>query len=339
MSDARATLSGAQKAAVVLMNMEPTRAASVMKQMSEAEAEEITAEIVRLRRVDSGVAEAVMVEFHELSVRGGMQTRGGRDVAVGLLEASFGSERAAGLMSRVASSMTGRAFEFLDEVDPVQVGALLSSELPQTIALVLAHLRPERAAAALAGLDPAARTSVAHAIATMGTATEEAVKVVAETLKARAGAVVSTRDSADAVGGVQPLVDIINRADIATERAVLDGLEAKDPEMAEQVRSRMLTFEDIVRLDRRAVQQVLRGLGAAVLALAMKGAPQSVVEVIHANVSERNRELIDDETRTQGPVRASQVEEARAEVVRSIRELEAEGTITLHRADEDDYVE
>ncbi|MET0724739.1 MAG: flagellar motor switch protein FliG [Leifsonia sp.] len=339
MSDSTATLNGAQKAAVVLMNMEPTRAAEVMRQLSDIEAEEITSEIMRLRRVDSTTADDVLAEFHELSVRGGVQTRGGRDVAAGLLEASFGAERAAGLMNRVASSMAGRAFEFLDEVDPVQVRTLLEAELPQTIALVLASLRAEQAAAVMTGLESEVRTAVAHAIATMGTATPQAVKVVAETVKARAGAVVASRGTADSLGGVQPLVDIINRADVGTERAVLDGLDLRDPELAEEVRSRMLTFVDIVRLDRRAVQQVLRGIDAAVLAVAMKGAPEAVIAVINANVSERNRELIDDEARLLGPVRSAQVEEARSEVVRSIRALEAEGTITLHRADEDDYVE
>ncbi|KQQ95546.1 MULTISPECIES: flagellar motor switch protein FliG [Microbacteriaceae] len=339
MTENRAVLNGAQKAAVVLMNMEPTRAAEVMKQLNDLEAEEITSEIMRLRRVDSATADGVLAEFHELSVRGSLQTRGGRDVAVGLLEASFGAERAAGVLSRVASSMAGRAFEFLDEVDAAQVRTLVEAELPQTIALVLASLRAEHAAAVMAGLEPEARTAVAHAIATMGTATPEAVKVVAETLKSRAGAVVASRESGDAVGGVQPLVDIINRADVGTERAVLDGLDIRDPELAEEVRSRMLTFGDIVRLDRKAVQQVLRGIDAPVLALAMKGAPEPVIEVIHANVSERNRELIDDEARLLGPVRSAQVEEARAEVVRSIRTLEAEGVITLHRAEEDDLVE
>lgn len=332
-------LSGTQKAAVVLMNMDPARAAEVMKQFDEHEAEEIAGEIVRLRRVDAAVAESTLAEFHTLATRGARQTRGGKDFATGLLEASFGAEKAAGVMSRVASSMAGRAFEFLDAAEPAQLQTLLADELPQTAALVLAHLRPEHASAVLAGFDEAARTDVAQCIATMGSATPEAVRILADTLKLRAGAVVAARDSFEVVGGVQPLVEIINRADLATERAVLDGLELRDPALAEEVRSRMLTFADIVRLDPRDVQQVLRGINVAVLAIAMKGAPAPVADMIRRNMSERNRELLDDEIGSTGPLRLSQVEEARAEVVRAIRNLEADGRITVQRGDEDAYVE
>jgi len=332
-------LTGPQKVAVILMQMEQSRAATVMQQFSEDEAAEITTEIVRMRRVDAAVAESTVAEFHELSVSGQHQPRGGHDVAIGLLEASFGSERAAGVMERLASNMARKTFEFLDEADPGQVVALLDGELPQTIALVLAHVRPPQASAVLAGLDLDVRADVAQAIATMGTATPEAVGIVAATLKIRAGAVVAPRDQIEVVGGIQPLVEIINRSDSATERALLDGLDARDPELAEEVRSRMLTFEDIVRLETRDIQQVLRGIDAAVLALAMKGAPSAVTEVIRGNVSARNAELLDDELASLGPVRRSQVEEARAEVVRAIRELEALGSITVHRADDDALVE
>lgn len=339
MSEATAVLTGTQKVAVVLMNMDPLRAAEVMKQFNDAEAEEIAAEIIRLRRVDSAVAERTIEEFHELTIKGGRGARGGKDFAAGLLEASFGSERAAGVMNRVASSMAGRAFEFLDTAEPGQLITLLDGELPQTIALVLAHLRPERASPVLSALDPQLRTDVAQAIGTMGTAAPEAVRIVADNLKQRASAVVTSRETTDVVGGIQPLVEIINRSDVSTERAVLDGLDGLDPQLAEEVRSRMLTFADLVKFERKDVQQVLRGIDAAVLAVAMKGSSEAVTEVIRANISERNKEILEDEIQALGPVRMTQVEEARAEVVRAIRDLEAQGIITLQRGDEDDYVD
>ncbi|MCX7522380.1 flagellar motor switch protein FliG [Microbacterium sp. STN6] len=338
MSSGTTVLTGTQKVAVVLMNMSHERAAQVMREFSETEAEEIAAEIVRLRKVDKDAAEATLLEFHELTLQGGWSPRGGRDFASGLLEASFGAERAAGVMSRVASSIAGRAFEFLDGAESGQISSLLNGELPQTIALVLAYLRPDQASAVLASLEDPLRTDVAQCIATMGTATPEAVSVVADTLKARAGAVVTARESSEVIGGVQPLVEIINRSDVATERALLDGLDERDPELAEEVRSRMLTFADIVKFEAKDVQQVLRGIDAAILALAMKGSAETVVETIRTNLSERNRELLNEELEALGPVRVSQVEEARAEVVRSIRDLEAQGTITLQRGDEEEYV-
>jgi flagellar motor switch protein FliG len=337
-TDVQTGLSGTQKVAIVLMNMTHEKAAEVLKQFTETEAEEIVAEIVRLKRVDSIVAERAMTEFHDLATKGGSNARGGRDIAVGLLEASFGAERAAGVMNRVASSMAGKAFEFLEAVEPGQIVTLLDGELPQTVSLVLAHLRAEQASAIMAGLDEDLRTEVAHGIASMGSATPEAVRVVADVLKGRAGAVVSSRDSVEIVGGVQPLVDIINRSSVATERALLEALDARDPELAEEVRSRMLTFSDIVKLEPRDVQQVLRGIDAAVLAVAMKGSSEVVIEVIRSNLSERNREILDDESAALGPVRLSQVEEARSQIVRAIRELASDGTITVQRAEEEDYV-
>jgi flagellar motor switch protein FliG len=137
---------------------------------------------------------------------------------------------------------------------------------------------------------------------------------------------------------VQAVVDIINRADVSTERAVLDGLDGLDPILAEEVRSRMLTFADLVKFDRKDVQQVLRGIDSSILAVAMKGSDEALVEVVRANISERNREILEDEIASLGPVRMTQVEEARAEVVRAIRTLEAEGIITLQRGEEEEYV-
>lgn len=331
------TLTGTQKVAVVLMNMEQARAAEVMQQFNDSEAEEIASEIIRLRRVDRDVSERTIVEFHELTMSGLMNGHGGRDFAAGLLEASFGTERATGVMNRVATSMAGKAFEFLDTAEPGQLKTLLDGELPQTIALVLAHLRPEHASPVLAGLDDELRNNVAMCIGTMGTATPEAVRVVAETLKIRAKAVVTARD-ATIVGGVQPLVDIINRADVSMERSLLDGLDELDPQLAEAVRSRMLTFADLVKFERKDVQLVLRGIDASVLALAMKGSTGAVIEVIRANISDRNREILEEEIDALGPVRLTQVEEARAEIVRAIRDLEAQGVITVQRGDEEEYV-
>ncbi|GAA4674423.1 flagellar motor switch protein FliG [Frondihabitans cladoniiphilus] len=336
---AQAQLTGVQKVAVILMQMDQTQAATVMQKFSEAEAEEITAELVRMRRVDGAVADDTVAEFHTLTTRGRVSARGGRDFAVGLLEASFGTEKAAGVMERLASSMAGKSFEFLDGADSGQLLTLLDGELPQTIALVLAHLKADQASAVLTGLDSSVRTDVAQAIATMGSATPEAVGIVAQTLKVRAGAVVAPREQTTVVGGIQPLVDIINRSDAATEKLLLEALQERDPALADEVRSRMLTFDDIVKLEARDIQQVLRGIDAAVLALAMKGAAEAITEIIRTNVSERNRELLDDEIRAAGAVRLSQVEEARASVVRAIRELEADGVITLQRGDEEALVE
>jgi flagellar motor switch protein FliG len=334
-----ATLTGPQKVAIVLMQMSPENAAKVMGHFSDTEAESIAGEIVRLSRVDAAVSEEVIAEFHDLAVSGRRMTRGGRDFAVGLLESSLGPNRAAGVMDRLASTMAGKSYEFLESAHPSHLLTLLDGEMPETIALVVAHLSPEQASRLLAGLSAAQATEVAHALATMGPADPEAVQIVAENLRARTGTSIAPGfRQQDKVGGVEPLVDIINRANAATERTVLEGLTERDPELAEEVRSKMLTFADIAKLERRDIQQVLRGVDVAVLARAMRGATEPVLDAITSNISDRNQALLESEIETLGPLRASEVEEARADVVRSMRELDAAGTIILRRNEEDQLV-
>lgn len=337
MKPADTLLTGTQRAAVVLMQMSPENAAKVMAQFTDNEAEDIAGEIVKLRKVDPDVTEQIMKDFHQTALTSPRQARGGRELAEGLLEASFGSERAAGLMNRLTVNMAGKSFEFLEDIEPVQILALIDGELPQTIALVLAHLSPRKASAVMSGLPGSLRADVALSIATMGSGAPEAIGIVADTLKLRGGAAVSQQAS-KVVGGIQPLLEIINRTDAGTERSVLDGLDLLDPDLAVEIRAQMVTFDDIVKLERRDVQLVLRGLDAAVLAMAMKGASEPVLETITTNVSGRNLEILESEIAALGPLRASQIEEARAAVVRSIRELEAEGQITIQRGDEEDYV-
>lgn len=332
------SLTGTQKVAVVLMNMDHEQAASVLSQFSEAEAEDIAAAIVTLRSVDADLTEKAMSDFHSTVTLGRLGARGGSEFASGLLESSFGAERAAGVMSRVSRSMAGKSFEFLESAEPHQVVALLDGEMPQTVALVVAHLKPALASSVLAGLPDSSRVLVAERIATMSNATPDAIAIVSASLKSRSAAVVATRKTSEVVGGIQPLVDIINRANAATERAILDGLDARDPKLAEEIRSRLLTFADIVRLQPRDIQLVLRAVDIPVLAIAIKGSSETVQQAIRENLSERNRELLADEVGVVGSVRMSQVEDARAEVVGAIRELEAAGSLTLHRDDGDDLL-
>jgi len=337
MTAATGALTGAQTAAVVVMNLDRALAVEVMKHLGDDEAEAIAAEIIRLRDLDADATNAALTDFHRVAQGHLPPARGGRDVATGLLEASFGAERAAGVLTKVSSAMTGSSFDFLTAIEPAQIASVVESELPQTIALVLAHLPVDRAAAVLAELSDPARTDVAHAIATMGTASQDAVSIVAGALRARSG-VFATRDARETLGGVQPLVDIINRSDATVEKALLSNLEARDSALAEDIRSRMFTFADLVVLDDRDAQRVLRGIEIRVLGLALKGAPQEVAGVIRRNMTERNRETLDEESRVLGSVRVSQVEEARAEIVRTIRTLEAAGEIRVRRGDEDEYV-
>jgi len=333
---AAALLSGTQKAAMLLLQLGRERAAKVMSQLDTAEIEELTAEIMRLERVDQTVADEVVEEFYSASMIG-PGVGGGLGFATQLLEGALGRDEAAGMIERLQTSMAGQPFEFLQAADARQVLSLLNGEHPQAVALVLAHLRPEHASAIMAGLPPDQQSEVAHRIALMERASPDVVQVIAESLQRKASTVL-TPNELSAVGGVQPLVEIINRADPTTEKLILEGLQSRDEALADEVRSRMFVFGDIVLLEDRAMQLVLRQVETNELSVALKGAAPEVRDKILRNLSERARENLEEEIELLGPVRLSQVEEARAGIVQAIRRLEESGQIVIRREGEDEYV-
>ncbi|GAA1251088.1 flagellar motor switch protein FliG [Microbacterium phyllosphaerae] len=332
-----AAMSGLRKAAIVLMNMDRAASAEVLRHLGEERAEMLAAELTQLGGVDVASTAAALGEFRRIATGGSVPSRGGQELATGLLETAFGREKAVGMVGRVMSQGSV-SFDFLNAADPAQLATIIEGELPTTVAVVLANLRADRAASVLAALQDPLRTDVAQAIATMGTATQEAISIVADSLRSRTG-VFAMRDNHESIGGVQPLVEIINRSDTALEKSLLASLEGRDLALAEDIRSRMVTFADIARLEDRDAQRVLRGIDLRMLALALKGADEQITDKVKGNMTERNQENLAEETRVLGPVRMRQVDEARAEIVRIIRELEAAEEITISREDEDELIE
>lgn len=331
-------LTSAQRVAIVILQLDRVSASRVLAELNEDEVEEITAEIVRMENVPPAIADEVLTTFHSQVVSGRPGgAHGGLSYAQSLLEASFGAEKAAAVIDRLATLLAGQPFDFLQHADGRQVQSLITGEHPQTMALVLAHLRPERASAILAGLEPGLRTDVAHRIALMERASPEFVAIVAENIERKATAVLTPGDMT-AIGGVQPLVDILNRADPSTEKQILESLGDLDADLAEQVRGMMFTFDDITLLDDRAVQLVLRQADTATLALALKGAPIAVTQKVKKNLSERARDGLEEEIQLTGAVRVSEVQGARGTIVTTIRALEESGQIVIRRDEEDDFV-
>jgi flagellar motor switch protein FliG len=228
-------------------------------------------------------------------------------------------------------------FKFLQNADARQLLSFLSDEHPQTIALVLAHVPAPLASKVLAGLGADLQADVAHRIATMDRTSPEVIRTVEAGLERRMSSMLVPADLS-AVGGVQPLVEIINRADRGTEKLILEGLEQRDPELADEVRSRMFVFEDLINLDDRAVQLVLRQVEVANLAIALKGVSNAVRSKVMTNMSERAAVTLGEEIELLGPVRVQTVDEAQTEVVRVIRLLEEEGQIIVRRGQEDEFV-
>jgi len=331
-------MTGLEKAAIVVMQLDPGVASDILRRLGEEDAERVAAEIVRLRHVDSDVAESVLADFHAKSVAGMRPTRGGSEYAAQLMAMSFGKDKSNGFIERLGQLTRGTSFEFLENADPASISALLEGELPEVTALVLAQLPPDVASKAMARFPQDYRTDVAQCIITMGPPAAENLAIIADVVRKRSRSIVST-DPAETAGGVQSLVDIVNRSDVAMERALLDALAERDASLAEEVRARLITFADIARLEDPDVQQVLRGIDLAVLARAMKGANQNLVDTIMRNITERNRERLTEERENLPALRMSQVDEARSEVVRVIRALEAAEVVSLHRATEDVLVD
>jgi len=256
---------------------------------------------------------------------------GGLAFARTMLEQSLGSDRANEIMDRLQAAAVKMPFQFLHRADPSQVRTFIADEHPQVIALVLAHMTPDKASIVMAGLPSHLQAETAHRIAVMDRTTPEIIRAVEANLERKLSSVLQPSELSR-VGGVDPLVNIINRSDRVTERQIVEGLESLDAELADEVRSRMFMFEDIVHLDDRSVQLVLRQVNEAELALALKGVSESVRGKITSNLSTRAAETLIEEVDLLGAVRLTQVEEAQQGVIRKIRQLEEQGQIMVHRS-------
>jgi flagellar motor switch protein FliG len=332
-----AEISGLRKAAILLVQMGKEDAAKIMAHLRESEVEELTAEIVRLGQVETDIADVVLEEFHDMATGHKYVGQGGMDFARDLLEASLGKERAGEIVGRLNTVFLDVPFGFLGQADPRQLLSFLQDEHPQTIALVLAHMTATQASQILSGLPPELQADVAHRIAVMDRTSPDIIRQVEATLERKMSSVLQPSDLSN-VGGLEPLVEIINRTDRATERLILEGLAGRNPELAEEIRSKMFMFEDIVSLDDRSIQLVLRQVETNDLATALKGVREEVRQKVMRNLSERAAENLADEIEMLGPVRLRQVEESQAKIVQAIRTLEESGQIVISRGDDDEFV-
>jgi flagellar motor switch protein FliG len=329
-----AKFSGVQKAAILIMQVGKDRAAPVLRSLREQEVSEIMAEVARLQNLEAGSIDEVLQEFREVFIARAHIAQGGYDTARDLLEASYGSDKAEEILVNLGVTLVAAPFEFLRRTDTRQVLSYLQDEHPQTIALVLAHMNPDAAAMVLSALPEEEQRDVAQRIATMDRTSPEVIEQVEAILEKKLSTVIQQADFTSA-GGIQSLVDILNRSDRATERLILEGLERNNPELADDVRNRMFIFEDITTLDDRSVQLVLRQVDAKELAIALKGVDQKVRDKIMHNMSERAAANLAEEINLLGPVKLKTVEEAQAAVVRVIRVLEEAGQIVMSRGSDE----
>ncbi|MEW8971305.1 MAG: flagellar motor switch protein FliG [Mesobacillus sp.] len=329
-------LTGKQKAAILLISLGPDVSASVYKHLSEEEIEKLTLEISGVKKVDSMAKEEILEEFHSIALAQDYITQGGIGYAKTVLEKALGTEQAAVIINRLTSSLQVRPFDFARKADAGQILNFIQNEHPQTIALILSYLDSAQAGQILSELPQEVQADIARRIAVMDSTSPEIINEVEQILERKLSATV-TQDYTQ-TGGIEAVVDVLNGVDRATERTILDALEIQDPELAEEIKKRMFVFEDIVTLDNRAIQRVIRDCENEDLMLALKVSSDEVKEIVFKNMSKRMVETFQDEMEFMGPVRLRDVEEAQSRIVAIIRRLEEAGEIVIARGGGDDII-
>jgi flagellar motor switch protein FliG len=322
-------LSGKEKAAIFLIALGPEKSAKVFKHLNEEEIEELTLQIANMKMVSSEEKDKVIQDFYQLALAQEYITEGGINYAKEVLERALGEDKAVDIINRLISSLHIRPFEFVRRADPEQLLSYIQDEHPQTIALILSYLRPNQSAQILANLDPDKQAEVVRRIALMDRTSPDIIKQVEKILETKFSGLL-TQDFTT-TGGVQNVVDILNSVDRGTEKHIMDELDRTNPELSEEIRKRMFVFEDIVTLDNRSIQRIIREIDNSQWALALKGASEEVKEVIFANMSKRLVEMIKEDIEFMGPVRIRDIEEAQQNIVNVIRRLEEDGEIITPR--------
>ncbi|SDC63164.1 flagellar motor switch protein FliG [Terribacillus halophilus] len=336
MAAVKGRLTGKQKAAVLMISLGADTAANVYKHLTEEEIERMSLEISSVKKVDSEEKESIIDQFHQIAIAQDYISQGGIAYAKSILEKALGTEEAAAIMNRLTSTLQVRPFDFARKADPTQVLNFIQNEHPQTIALVLSYLDPGQSGQILSELPQDMQADVAKRIATMNSTSPEIINQVEQILEKNLSTT-ATQDFTQ-TGGIQAVVEVLNGVDRSTERTILEELEVQDPELAEEIKKRMFIFEDIVTLDNRAIQRVIREVENDDLKLALKVASDEVKDIVFQNMSDRMAQTFKEEMEFMGPVRLKDVEEAQSRIVSVIRRLEEVGEIIISRGGGDDII-
>ncbi|MCR4604987.1 MAG: flagellar motor switch protein FliG [Eubacterium sp.] len=336
MASSTVDLDGIQKAAILLITIGPDKASTIFKHLKEDEIEQLTLEIANTRSVSPSQKEAVLNEFYEVCLAQQYIAEGGIGYAKDLLQKALGDDKAAQVLGKLTASLQVRPFEFIRKTEASQILNFIQDEHPQTIALILSYLSPQQSAAIISALTPDKQTDVAKRIAMMDRTSPDVIKEVENILEQKLSSLVS--QDYTIVGGVDSVVEVLNTVDRGTEKHIMENLEIEEPELADEIRKKMFVFEDILMLDDRSIQRVLREVENSELAVALKNANEEVQNVIFNNMSSRLADMIREDMEYMGPVRLKDVEEAQQKIVNIIRKLEDSAEIVISRGGGDEII-
>ena len=320
-------LTGRQKAAVLLMSLDVDVAAKVFKELDMHEVEQIAVEITNLKDLSSNIIEEIIEEFYQLMTAQSYMVEGGIDFAQVLLEKSYGLDKAKDIIEKIRVLTTVRGFNILKKADPQQLASFLSKEHPQTIALILSHLSPDQSADVLNEFKEDLKSDTIHRIAKLGKVSPTLLSQIEHVVDEIAESTLS-QDMAIA-GGAQLVANILNRSTNASAKAMLETIEARDFDLATQIKRLMFLFEDIVTIDDRGIQRILRDVDKRDLALALKISDDKIKQKIFKNMSERAAEVVKEELEFMGPVKLKEVESAQIRIVDIIKQLEDQEEISI----------
>ena len=329
-------LSGRQKAAILLITLGPEKSAQIFKHLKEEDIEQLTLEIANMRTVTPDEKESILNEFYQVCLAQEYISEGGIAYAKEILERALGGQKALDVINKLTASLQVRPFDFVRKADPSQILNFIQGEHPQTIALILAYLKPQQAASIVSALPQDKQADVARRIAVMDRTSPDIIKEIERVLERKLSSMV-TQDYTMA-GGLTAIVDILNSVDRGTEKYIMESLEVQDTDLAEQIRKRMFIFDDIITLDSRSIQRVIREVENGDWALALKSATEEVQKAIFTNMSKRLAEMIKEDMDYMGPVRLRDVEEAQQKIVNVIRKLEDAGEIVISRGGGDEII-
>jgi len=336
MEKASSTMTGSEKAAILIISLGKEYSAKLFKHLKEEEIEQLTLDITNMRMVDSETKSAIIDEFYELCLAQNYLSEGGIDYARDILENALGKEKAVELIVKITSSLQVRPFDYLRKADPDQIPNFIQNENLQTIALVLSYLKPQQAARVLAQLPQEKQAKIVEKISNMDRTSPENIREVEKILERKLSSL--GVEDYTVVGGIQNIVDILNSIDIGTEKRILETLDEYNDELSEEIRKRMFAFEDIVKLDSKAIQKVLNDTDNKDLAIALKGSAKEVKDVIMSNVSVRLKDMLNEDIEYMGPVKIKDVEIAQQKIVNIIRALEEKGEIVIIRNEGDEVI-
>ena len=329
-------MSGLQKAAVLLIALGPEKSASIFRYLKEDEIEELTLEIANTRSIAPQLKDDIINEFYQVCLAQQYISEGGIGYAKDLLDKALGEERAQQVITKLTASLQVRPFEFVRKTDASQVLNFIQDEHPQTIAMILSYLSPNQASMIIGSLEAEKQADVAKRIAMMDRTSPDVIKEVESVLERKLASLAN--QDYTIVGGVDAIVSILNTVDRSTEKHIMETLEVEEPELADEIRKKMFVFEDILLLDDRAIQRVLRDVENSDLAIALKGSNEEFKGAILKNLSKRLAAMIEEDMEFMGPVRMKDVEEAQQKIVAVIRKLEDSAEIVISRGGGDEIV-